>query len=377
MKWSWTLGRLFGIRLRMHWTFLLLLLWIGFIYGDIGGLEAAIRGILFVLAVFACVVLHEYGHALTARRYGIATRDITLLPIGGVARLERMPSDPKQELLVAIAGPAVNVVIAAVLAAALWATGNFPRTVLPGDILESSFFANLMRVNLFIVAFNLLPAFPMDGGRVLRALLARRIDYVRATDIAAQIGQLMAILFAVAGLFVFGNIWLLFIAIFVYMGAEAEAQLVRTRVAIEDVPVRAAMMTRFRTLAPHDTLRKAADELLAGAQQDFPVVNEHGCEGLLLRRDLVRGLQEAGPESRVDQFLTPIPRVLKPAELLEDALNTMRSSECTSLPVADNGELLGLVTLENVGELIMVQTAVRGAAATPREPREPEDMLRT
>jgi CBS domain-containing protein len=281
-----------------------------------------------------------------------------------------MPTDPKQELLVAIAGPAVNVAIAAVLAAVLWGMGDFPRSVWPGTLLEGSFLGNLMRVNLFLVAFNALPAFPMDGGRVLRALLAQRMDYVKATDIAATVGQMMAILFGVAGLLVFANPLLLLIAFFVYMGAEAEAQLVRTRVALEDVPVRAAMMTRFRTLAPLDTLRTAADELLAGAQQDFPIVQDGGFTGLLLRRDLVRGLQEAGPDSPVSQFTTAVPRVLAPSELLEDALQTMRSANCTSLPVAENGELLGIVTLENVGELIMVQTAVRGADTGARDPRD-------
>src|SRR6185503_19517713 len=199
MKWSWRLGRIAGIALYVHATFLLLLAWVAISeYQSSHDAAAAARGVIFVLAVFAMVVLHELGHALAARRYGVKTRDITLLPIGGVARLERMPREPKQELWVAIAGPLVNVAIAITLFILLVAIRLSKSTFLAS---QDSFITLLMRINLFLIAFNLLPAFPMDGGRVLRALLARRLEYVRATRIAARIGQVMAIFFILAGLY--------------------------------------------------------------------------------------------------------------------------------------------------------------------------------
>ncbi len=244
MRGSFKLGQLFGIGVYLHWTFAILIAWVVLVYSfQRAGLADIAEGVLFVVAVFACIVAHEFGHALAARRYGIQTRDITLLPIGGVARLARMPEEPWQELVVALAGPAVNVVIAGVLAAGLYARGSLlgegKLDLLPGD-----FLANLTFVNLFLAAFNLLPAFPMDGGRVLRALLATRIDYVRATNIAASVAQGMAIVFAL--LAPFWNLFLLFIALFVYLGAQQEAHVVQVRSLMRGVPVRAAMMTRVQ-----------------------------------------------------------------------------------------------------------------------------------
>ena len=218
MRWSLRLGSLLGIPVYLHYGFLLLLGFIALSQAMTGGVAAAIDGVVFVVAIFGCVVLHEFGHALTARRFGIRTRDVTLLPIGGVARLERMPEDPRQELCVALAGPAVNVVIAGALG--VW-------LVVTAGSVGGSLFSRLMAVNLGLVVFNMLPAFPMDGGRVLRALLAQRTDYVRATDIAAGIGKAMAFLFGIAGLF--WNPMLLLIALFVWSGAGQEAAFVRHR----------------------------------------------------------------------------------------------------------------------------------------------------
>lgn len=281
----------------IHATFLLLLGWVALSHFlDGHGPEEAIRGILFILLVFACVVMHEYGHALTARRFGIRTRDITLLPIGGVARLERLPRDPAQELVVALAGPLVNAMIAAVLyAVALYlevAASMTSVRLVGGDLLSK-----LLWVNVALVVFNMLPAFPMDGGRVLRAMLAERMEYARATRTAANVGQGMAFLFGFLGLFL--NPFLIFVALFVYLGAEAEAQRVKYQSAVRGLPVRQAMQTRFVTLAPEDSLGHAMEVLLAGSQQDFPVVTNGHVVGLLTRRDLLSALQQRGPTASV------------------------------------------------------------------------------
>jgi Zn-dependent protease len=219
----------------MHATFLILIGFLALSYWSVGqSVEAVLAGVGFILALFGCVLLHEYGHALTARRFGIKTRDITLLPIGGVARLERMPDDPRQELWVALMGPAVNVVIAALLFVWLSLTSGIqPITEL--GIASGGFLERLMVINIFLVAFNMLPAFPMDGGRVLRALLALRLEYTRATQIAASLGQLMAILFGFVGLLY--NPFLIFIAFFVWIGAAQEASMVQMKAALGGIPV--------------------------------------------------------------------------------------------------------------------------------------------
>jgi Zn-dependent protease len=222
--WSWRLGRIAGIDVYMHGTFLVLLAWVALShYLEHHRIVDAVSGVLFILALFGIVVLHELGHALTARHYGIRTRDITLLPIGGVARLDRMPDDPKQELVVAFAGPVVNVVLAAALFLLMPSTTS--PTIL-GELQQigDGIVAKLAWVNVGLAAFNLIPAFPMDGGRVLRALLALRMDYVRATNVAAEVGRGLALMFGLVGLF--ANPLLIFIALFVWAGATAEAGMV-------------------------------------------------------------------------------------------------------------------------------------------------------
>jgi Zn-dependent protease len=358
MKWSWKLGRLAGITVQVHWTFLILIAWVIAVHAAGGAtVSAVIGGVVLVLAVFACVVFHELGHALTARRYGITTRDITLLPIGGVARLERLPEEPRQELAVAAAGPAVNVVIALLLFAVLAAVG-VTRTLDDVVLVGGNLVVQLMWINVLLVAFNLLPAFPMDGGRMLRALLAVRLDYAKATRIAAGIGQGMAVLFGFLGL-LGGNPFLLFIAVFVYLGAQAEAQQAQTRVALSGVTVREAMMRRFRVLAPSDSLQRAVDELLAGAQQDFPVVEDDRVLGMLVRADLVRVLKEQGSEVRVSDVMREGGISVRGEDDLHDVLSRMRAAGSSSVPVVDGSGLTGLLTLENVGEFLMVSSALR------------------
>ena len=262
MKWSWRIARIAGIDLYVHVTFLILVGWVALShYLARQSAADAFTGVAFIFSLFGIVVLHELGHALTARRFGIPTRDITLLPIGGVARLDRMPQDPKQELLVALAGPAVNVVLAAILFVVLELGQGLSAY---GDVVRvgGRFLDQLFWVNVSLAAFNLLPAFPMDGGRVLRGLLALRMDYLRATQLAAGIGQAMAVLFGFVGLFT--NPFLVFIALFVWLGAAGEASMVQMRSALAGIPVQKAMVTDFRTLAPDDPLGRAVDYVLAG-----------------------------------------------------------------------------------------------------------------
>jgi Zn-dependent protease len=363
MKWSWRIGRIAGIDLYVHVTFLILVGWVALShYLARRSAADALTGVVFILCLFGIVVLHELGHALTARRFGIPTRDITLLPIGGVARLERMPEDPKQELLVALAGPAVNVVLAGILFVVLELGGGL---VAYGEVIQvgGSFLNQLLWVNVSLAVFNLLPAFPMDGGRVLRALLAMRTDYLRATQIAAGVGQALAVVFGFVGLFT--NPFLVFIALFVWLGAAGEASMVQMRSALGGIPVQKAMITDFRVLAPHDPLGRAVDHVLAGFQQDFPVLEEGRVVGVLTRSDLLSALARRGQEAPVGEVMQRDIETAGPLEMLEGVLGRLQRRRSHTLPVVRNGELVGLVTPENLGELLMVKEALRKA---PRRP---------
>jgi Zn-dependent protease len=361
MRWSWRLGAVAGIPVYLHVTFVLLIAWVALSHWALEqSVAAALSGIAFILALFACVVLHELGHALTARRYGIRTRDITLLPIGGVARLERMPDVPIHELRVALAGPAVNVVIAGVLFGWLVLTdGRQPLSEL--GVARGSFAGRLLLVNVLLVGFNLIPAFPMDGGRVLRALLAMRLEYTRATQVAAGLGQGIAILFGFLGLFT--NPFLLFIALFVWMGAAQEAGLAQMKSALGGIPVGRAMLTDFRTLAPGDTLARAVELILAGSQQDFPVVDGDRVEGVLMRSDLLAALASRGQDVPVAEVMRRGFQIVDSSEMLEAAFARLQACECHTLPVIHQGRLVGLVTMDNLGEFISIQSAIGARAA--------------
>lgn len=361
MKWSWKLGEVAGIGLYMHATFVLLIGWVALVHWlEAHSLAIVVAGVGFILALFGCVVLHELGHALTARKYGIRTRDITLLPIGGVARLERMPDDPIQELWVALAGPAVNVVIAAGLFIWLGLTGSWePLAEL--SVAKGSFVERLMVVNLFLVGFNMLPAFPMDGGRVLRALLATRIEYTQATQIAGSVGQGMAFLFGFIGLF--SNPFLLFIALFVWIGAAQETSMVQMKTALGGIPVRRAMLTDFQTLSPQDSLGRAVEMILAGSQQDFPVVDNGRVVGVLTRDDVLVALAQGGQELPVSEVMRREFEKADSSEMLEPVFQRLQACDCRSLPVTRHGQLVGMVTQENVGEFLMIQAALKKAKA--------------
>jgi Zn-dependent protease/predicted transcriptional regulator len=375
MGWSWRIGRIAGIDVYVHPTFLLLLVWVAlahfFAHNDLG---EALYGLVFVLALFGIVVLHELGHALTARRYGVRTRDITLLPIGGVARLERIPEDPWQELAIAVAGPAVNVVMAAAIYLGLVLARGLSLSP-PDAVIRvgGGFLQQLFWVNVMLVVFNMVPAFPMDGGRVLRALLAMRLDYVRATQTAASIGQVFALLFGLLGLFY--NPFLIFIAVFVWLAGTQEAGLVTLRSALGDIPVMRAMITDFRALRSDDPLAQAVAHLLGGFQQDFPVLEDGRLVGVLTRNDLAAGLGQYGPETRVGEVMQREFVTADPREMLQTAFSRLQEGHCRTLPVVKEGRLLGLLTADNLAEVLMIQEALRAARrpdvfGRPRGPRE-------
>jgi Zn-dependent protease len=325
MGWSLTIGSVAGTAIRIHVTFLLFLAWIFGVSYVSGGPQAAWNGLLFMVLLFLCVLLHEFGHIFTARAFGVATPDVILLPIGGVARLERIPERPSEEFHIAIAGPAVNVAIAAVLVVIGGASLD-PSHLGSIESNKIGLVERLAAVNVFLALFNLIPAFPMDGGRVLRALLATRFGYVRATEIAASVGQAVAFVLGFIGLF--GDPLLIFIAVFVYLAAAAEAHLVAIRAISQGVPVTAAMMTEFVTLTPDEHVDAAVETLLRTTQGEFPVVDGLGRPvGLLARNDIIRALKERGPDAKVGDVMTGQILTLGHRHCLDEAFRHRRNAD--------------------------------------------------
>lgn len=356
MIWSFPIGVIAGTVIKIHVTFVLFLVWIAGATWRSGGFEAALTTTAFVVLLFACVLAHEFGHIFAARRYGIRTPSVILSPIGGIASLERIPEEPRQELVVALAGPAVNVVIAAVLFLILGATldtANFVEIENPG----LSLVARLAAVNVILVVFNLIPAFPMDGGRVLRALIAMRRPHAQATAIAGRIGQAAALVFAVVGLFY--NPILLVIAIFVYLAASAEVEQSAMKGAAEDTSVGEAMVSVVETLSPSATLDDAVECLIRTSQKEFPVLDGAGRpRGLVTRDALIPALRHGTPTTPVfDVMIRDIPEIRADAPLSE-GMSLLASSRAPALFVLDAADrLVGLLTRENLAEVMMVRQA--------------------
>jgi len=364
MRWAILLGRIAGIEVRIHLTFFLLLGWLGLESYQDEGARAAVHTVALMCMVFFCVLLHEFGHAFAARRYGIRTPDITLFPFGGVARIERMPENPKQEIVIALAGPAVNVVIASVLWLGLLAAG-FAGRVDPLR-LAGSFVVELLAVNVWLLLFNLIPAFPMDGGRVLRAVLALWMDHARATRIAAQIGQSLAVVLGFVGVFGFAPLGLppmptlVLVAVVVFLTAAREAGAVQMQSVVRGLSVSAAMVTEFKSLPRNASLGEAADVLLHTSQHEFPVIDPDGTlRGIFTRSELVAALRESGPEASVLGVMREDFPIVHPRTAFEDAFQMMQRAGTTVLPVTDEeGRLVGLFTMENIGEMLMVRSAI-------------------
>ncbi len=360
-RWSWRVGRVAGIDLYVHATFPLLFAWIAATAWARGaGWSGVANSLLLIAIVFATVVLHEFAHALTARRFGVGTRDITLLPIGGVSHMERMPEKPSQELQVALAGPLVNIVLAVLL----WGLVRLTGTPLapPADLTQGALLPQLVWVNVSLAVFNLLPAFPMDGGRVLRAALALRMPRVRATTVAAKLGQWMAIGFGLLGL-MGGNPMLLLIAVFVWAGAAVESSQVQLEAALEGITVGEAMATEIHLLAPADPVSRAVEFALGGFQRDFPVVDDGHVAGLLTHRDLLRALADRGAASAVGEAMHRHVAVATKDTLVTTAMPALTGADAaepgpSALVVTDGDRVVGMLTTDQLGELVLVGEAL-------------------
>jgi Zn-dependent protease/CBS domain-containing protein len=360
-SWSLPIGRYFGIKVFIHWTFWILIIWIFLLHFGVGrDVRQGLWGALYVLSLFLCVVLHEFGHALTAKRFGIVTRDITLYPIGGISTFESLPKKPGQELLVGIAGPLVNVVIALALWLYLSATNQLPdlsKLNESQDVFQFPFLWNLFVANTILAIFNLIPAFPMDGGRVFRSLLSFFTDRAMATRVAAGIGQFLAIIFVFLGFFY--NFWLVFIGLFVFLGAGGEAAFERTKAALAGLKVKDAIMNRFTLLSPDDTLSKAVEVLLNSQESEFVIAEANKPIGILTKGEIIKGLSEKGRDAPVSEFMRSEFLVVRPDLRLADFFQTVLEKGQSVALVMDGEELLGLIDRENVEEKLLVQEALK------------------
>jgi Zn-dependent protease/predicted transcriptional regulator len=360
MKWSINAGKIFGIQIRIHLTFFLLLLFVLWAVSAEKGLSAGIISALFICAVFACVVIHEVGHILIARRYGKEPKSITLLPIGGVAAIEEMPKNPAQEIAVALIGPLINLVIAGILFLAAGAHTNlsFPELHFPSG---RAFVDGLISVNIILAVFNLIPAFPMDGGRVLRSLFALKMDYVRATSLAAGIGQAIAGFFIFFG--IFANFWLIIIGIFLYLGAGSEKQQVILQTLLASVPVNEAMTTEFISLKPNDSLAAALEHFHHGSQQDFPVIGDFGIEGILTRDKILACIHTKGLNVPVSEVMDKSFDTVNPKMGLDEVYRILLSENKTAVVVIDRRDIKGIISLDGISRYFMVRAAMKGVAS--------------
>lgn len=354
MSWSIKILQIGDTALRVHLTFPLLLLWVAAASYPSGGVVAAIDGVVFVLLIFVCVVLHELGHVIAAQHYGIRTPEITVLPIGGLARLERLPRDPSQELVVAAAGPLVNVVLAVVLAGLLGARFDL-STLQPANTDGGVLLGQLLGVNLMLVVFNLIPAFPLDGGRIFRALLAYVQPRHRATRLAARIGQTVAVLFAGAGLLY--NPFLILIAVFMFFAAEAEADHESMLAETRDLVARDAMITRFESLGTGSVAADASNLLLQTTQQEFPVIDATGrVAGFVTRTRLIDAMTKHGSNTPVCDIMRNEVTAVAPDAALERVIAAIYAHPARAVAVVDReGRLLGYVNGQNATELMMLK----------------------
>lgn len=346
MKWSLYIGKPAGIRVYIHWTFILLIIWISWLHLSQGhGLAEIAWGFSFLAILFVCITLHEYGHALTARIFGIGTKDINLLPIGGAARLERMPENPWEELMVALAGPAVNAGIAAGLYALKLVLGQ-PELMFSHHVSGSNFIDDLLLINMVLVVFNLIPAFPMDGGRVLRALLSFKVSRFKATQIAAGIGQFLAILFVLFGLLI-GH-WLIFIGVFVFIGAGSEAKYVAVKEYMRNLKARDLMTTDYPSISGSQTVSQAVSICLEHQCNELVVEEEHTFVGLVTYRRLLDAAEKGERDSAVRNLCQANVITFTGKTNLQPEITTIRSVKQNLFPVLKANRVTGVVFRKDI-----------------------------
>jgi Zn-dependent protease len=355
-----------GIDIRLHITFPLILLWAAVQFGLLSGsLDSALFGVVAISLLFFLVTLHELGHSFAAQYYGVTVKQIVLTPLGGLAQLKQIPDKPIQEFVIAVAGPAVNIVIAAfmaVLAATPFVELINPLAVLggTGGFGLSALFSYIFLSNIALALFNLLPAFPMDGGRILRSLLAMRLPYIQATSIAAAIGRAAAIFFGVFGL-LNGNFFLMLIALFIYTSAGQEAQFVQLRALLRGHKVRDYYSPAVHRLTPYQLLQEATSLSLFSGQHNFPVIQDGQLVGFLPQTALLQGLQKYGPQAVVEAVMLPDVAGISPEAGLFDAQQRLAAERLTALPVVADGRFLGLITQDHIRNILRFQESAPGA----------------
>lgn len=362
MKGSLSLGAVSGIKVSIHWTFLLLIAWIVIQNLQAGVATGALLWtLLFVGAIFVCVVLHELGHALAARRYGIRTRDITLYPIGGVARLESIPRKPKEELVVALAGPLVNLVIAALILP--WSTvPSLTGAQSEMQIGPENFLFAFAVVNAWLAVFNLVPAFPMDGGRVFRALLSFWMERARATRVAATFGQVIAVGFIFLGFYV--NPFLIFIGLFIILGAQAEANYASTEALMEGHTVLDLTMQEMPVVKPETTVGEMVHEILNTQKKNFVVADDARVLGVITQMDVIKALGEKGDQLRVGDCMQTDILYLPSYLPVNEAIVKMQSAGRTIALVKEGDAVIGMVDNDNLVEFVLIQRARQHQASS-------------
>jgi Zn-dependent protease/predicted transcriptional regulator len=357
MKGSFKLGNIAGIGIFIHWSFSLIIAYI--IYSNYRAghnTEEIMWSVIFILSIFITVFLHELGHALAAKKYNIKTKDITILPIGGLARLERIPEKPSEELVVAIAGPLVNIALAVITGLFITIPNLKELTVqLTSGVNQSNFFLNFFIVNIWLAIFNLVPAFPMDGGRILRAILSMKFERHKATKIAARIGQLLAIGFIIIGFN--SNPFLIFIGLFIILGAQAEVEMTKTGFMLKGMLVKDVVMKNYETINGNDLVETAVKQLLNGQCKNFLVISNGHPTGSLSRDEIIEALSNNGNKATIDKVMNRDILKLNMKEPIEIAYQKMLANKNGIAVVYDNERFVGVLDVENILEFIMIKNA--------------------
>jgi len=355
MRWTFKIGKILNIPIRIHILFVFLLIFIWYVNTSRRGFGHGILSTVLILLVFIFVVLHELAHSYQAMKYGIKVREIVLLPIGGVAHIEKFPEKPFQEIKVAIAGPLLNFISSGIIFIIFLISGRV-EYLMGYSITSTNIIKSLFWINLTLGIFNLIPAFPMDGGRILRGIFALKMPYVKATRLAASIGQSFALLFGFIGLFF--NWWLILIAIFIFMGAGSEEHIVQIRTGLEGIIVRQIMSEHLFHFSPEDTLRKGLQYVYQGCRDDFPVLEDSKLVGVITRENLMAAIHQYGLDKKVKEVMDTEFQTASPDEKVSDVYLKLSQTKTKAIPVVENEEVIGMIGMDNIGRYISILTEI-------------------